>query len=60
VSDDARQYWYNTATGQVEEGRLSDWSQVMGPYATREEAQHALDKARARTAAWDAEDEEDR
>lgn len=60
MSDDATQYWYNTATGQVEEGRRSDWSAVMGPYATREDAQHALEKARARSEAWDAQDEADR
>jgi hypothetical protein len=28
----------------------------MGPYATREAAATALDRARERTAAWDAED----
>ncbi|UJP39280.1 SPOR domain-containing protein [Cellulomonas palmilytica] len=60
MSDDAKQYWYNTATGQVEEGQRSDWSKVMGPYPTREAAQHALEQARARTAAWDAQDEAER
>ena len=38
------EFYYNTRTGEVEEGRRSDWSQLMGPYATREDA----DKARAR------------
>lgn len=28
----------------------------LGPYATREEAEGALERARARTEAWDAED----
>ncbi|WP_408003877.1 SPOR domain-containing protein [Puerhibacterium puerhi] len=51
------QYWYNTATGEVEEGHRSGWTHLMGPYATREEAQAALDKARARSEAWDADDD---
>jgi len=54
------EYWYNTESGEVEEGRRSDWSKVMGPYPTREAAQHALEQARARSAAWDAQDEADR
>lgn len=53
------EYFYNTRTHQVEEGRSSDWSQLMGPYATREEAEHALERARARNEAWDAQDEAD-
>jgi hypothetical protein len=54
------EYWYNTETGEVEEGQRSDWSKVMGPYPSRESAQQALDKARARTQEWDREDEERR
>lgn len=53
------EFFYNIRTGQVEEGRVSDWSQLMGPYASREEAQHALEKARARNEAWDAQDAQD-
>ena len=50
-------FFYNTATGAVEE--LENKSQVkdlLGPYATRAEAEHALETARARTEAWDRED----
>lgn len=54
------EYWYNTETGSVEEGQRSDWSKVMGPYPSREAAQHALEQARSRTQAWDREDEERR
>ncbi|MCP2265963.1 SPOR domain-containing protein [Promicromonospora thailandica] len=57
MSDDA-QYWYNTETGQVEEGRRSSWTHLMGPYGTRAEAERALESARARTESWDGEDEE--
>ncbi|CAM5780316.1 SPOR domain-containing protein [Cellulomonas persica] len=60
MGDDTPQYWYNTATKQVEEGRRSDWKDVLGPYSSREEALHALEKARSRTAAWEAEEEAER
>jgi hypothetical protein len=50
-------FWYNTRTGQVEtdedKGQGKD---LMGPYATREEAAHAFERARERTEAWDEED----
>jgi hypothetical protein len=56
----ATEYWFNTETNEVEEGRRSDWSKLMGPYPSRDEAQHALEKAQARTQAWDKEDQERR
>ena len=52
-------FFYNTRTGAVEE--LEDKSQVkdlLGPYPTREQAERALETARARTEAWDREDAE--
>ena len=52
------EFWFNTRTGQVEEGRQSDWSEVLGPYPTREAAAKALDTARAKSEAWDREDRE--
>ncbi|WP_125777409.1 SPOR domain-containing protein [Antribacter gilvus] len=55
MSDDT-QYWYNTETGEVETGRRSTWNHLMGPYATREEAEQALERARVRNDVW--EDEE--
>ncbi|GIG39981.1 SPOR domain-containing protein [Cellulomonas phragmiteti] len=51
------EYFYNTRTHEVEEGRQSTSSQLMGPYATREEAAEALDRARARNETWEAETE---
>lgn len=54
------QYWFNTQTRQVEVGRHSDWSHLMGPYPTREDAQRALEKAVRRTQDWDQEDERSR
>ena len=50
------QYWYNTKTGQVEQGRTSVWENRMGPYKTRAEAENALATARKNTAEWDSED----
>lgn len=55
---DATRFWFNTETGEVEEGRVSDWSVVLGPYPTRDAAAHALDTARARSSTWDREDRE--
>ncbi len=54
------EFYFNTRTRQVEEGRASDWQNLMGPYPTREAAQHALDTARRRTEAWDEEEARER
>jgi hypothetical protein len=56
----ADEFYYNTETGGVEQGKQSSWSHLMGPYPTREAAQQALDRARARSAAWDEEDRRER
>lgn len=50
-------YFFNPTTGQVEEGRQSSWRGRMGPYATREEAERALERAAQRNEAWDEEEE---
>jgi hypothetical protein len=55
MSTDA-EYYYNTETGEVEEGKPSSWVSRMGPYRTREEAAHALDRARARNQQWSSQD----
>ena len=47
------EYWYNVQTHQVEEDAMSDWSQLIGPYKTREEAEHALEKVKARNETWE-------
>lgn len=51
------QYWYNTSTGEVEEGRRSSWRGRLGPYPTREEAAQAMQTAESRNEAWEEEDE---
>ncbi|MFZ5870571.1 MAG: SPOR domain-containing protein [Actinomycetota bacterium] len=50
------EFWFNTKTRQVEEGHISDWTNLMGPYPTREAAERALETARERTERWDEED----
>ncbi|WP_144942555.1 MULTISPECIES: SPOR domain-containing protein [Kocuria] len=50
------EYWYNLYTKQVEEGAKDDYRQLIGPYATREEAAHALERAAQNTKRWDDED----
>ena len=53
------EFWYNVNTHQVEVGAQSDWSQLLGPFGTREEAQAAMDRVRANNEAADAEDARD-
>lgn len=50
------QFWYNSRTGAVEQGLVSPAPDRIGPFATREEAAHAMDIVRERAARWAAED----
>lgn len=56
--DPATSFYFNTETGEVEQGYVSDWTDRMGPYRTREEAQNALQRAAQRNRAWDEADRE--
>lgn len=56
--DPEKAYYYNTRTGEVEQGYRSDWTVRMGPYRTREEAANALALAEQRNKAWEAADRE--
>ena len=49
-------YWYNMRTGQVEHGLLSPSADRVGPFDTREAAEHALDKLRENSERWAAEE----
>lgn len=54
-------YWYNIGTGQVEEdSETSRKDDLLGPFATREEAAKALEHARENTERWDEEDRRER
>jgi hypothetical protein len=52
------EYFFNTRTKMVEKGRQSSWEHVMGPYATHEEANKALETADARNQQWEDEDDD--
>lgn len=52
AEDIENQYWYNAKTGEVEQGFLSPAQDRIGPFATREEASHALEKLRENSAKW--------
>ncbi|WNM28514.1 SPOR domain-containing protein [Demequina capsici] len=59
MSTDGRdkvEYFYNVRTRMVEKGRLSNWDDLMGPYATREEAERAFEIAKERSSSWDDDD----
>lgn len=56
AEDPSTQYWYNMKTGEVQQGYVSSVVDRVGPFATREEASHALEKLRANSEKW-AEDD---
>ena len=52
-------FWYNVATKQVEtDDKRSQSVDLLGPFATRDEAEQALESAHARTDKLEAEDAE--
>lgn len=53
------QWYYDIALGKAVQGKVTNWDNRMGPYATSGEAEAALAKAKSRNEAWDAEDEKD-
>lgn len=50
MADD--QWWYNTRTGQVEQGTKSPWSDRAGPYSSREEAEGAPARLAENSKRW--------
>ncbi|MDR5700159.1 SPOR domain-containing protein [Agromyces aerolatus] len=52
AEDIEHQYWYNMHTGEVEQGFQSPSVDRVGPFKTREEAEHALEILRANSAKW--------
>jgi hypothetical protein len=59
TSDIERKWWYNSKTGDVEQGFVSPALQRIGPFDTREEAQNALQKLRENSEKWAREDAEE-
>lgn len=55
----SEQEWYfDTQTGEVLQGKQSGWENRMGPYGSQEEASRALELARERNKAADEWDED--
>lgn len=50
-------WWFNLRTGTVEFGLVSPGYDRAGPFATRAEAEAALERVRENNARWDAEDD---
>ncbi|NBX22520.1 MAG: SPOR domain-containing protein [Microbacteriaceae bacterium] len=53
----AESYWYNMKTGEVEFGFESPSIDRVGPFDTREAAEHALDTLRANSDKWTADEQ---
>jgi hypothetical protein len=53
------EFWFNTRTHEVEEGKVSPAVDRAGPYATRDEAAAAIRSIQERNARLDAEDAAD-
>ncbi|MGO1977962.1 SPOR domain-containing protein [Brachybacterium tyrofermentans] len=54
---DGTEFFYNLSTGSVEQGRQSPVTDLMGPYASRAEAQQALKTAASRNEKWEQDDD---
>ncbi|HWU47083.1 MAG TPA: SPOR domain-containing protein [Humibacter sp.] len=52
LDDIEHKYWYNVKTGEVEQGFRSPAPNRLGPFETRIEAEHALEKLRENSAKW--------
>lgn len=50
------QWWFNLRTLTVEQGPGQANAERMGPYSTKAEAETALERARERSEAWDADE----
>lgn len=56
--DGAEPWWFNLRTREAEHGSGAPNMERLGPFATKEEAEMALEHARERSEAWDAQDED--
>lgn len=62
IDDPEDTFWFNTKTGEVEHGKQSLSIHRLGPFETREEAEHAPEKLQERAREWaeeEAAEEED-
>jgi hypothetical protein len=58
--EQSTEYWFNTKTKAVEVGKQALALYRIGPFATREEAENALEILRSRSQAWTEEDEQEK
>jgi hypothetical protein len=56
MTEQQREFWFNSRTGEVEEGKQSISSERLGPFNTPEEAAHANDKLAENARKWAEED----
>jgi len=59
VPDLESKWWYNDRTGQVEHGLKSPHPDRLGPFDTKEEAEHAWEKVRENSRKWAEEEGSD-
>lgn len=57
MADADNKWYFDLGTGEVSRGKKDSWTGRMGPYASKEEAAQALEIAKARNEAADAQDE---
>ena len=50
------EFYYDLATGEIQEGKVAGWTSRMGPYPSAEAARHAMDKVRTRNEEWEEDD----
>lgn len=55
ADDEKNQWYYNTVKQRAEYGKISPIEQRMGPYKSKEDAEHAWDIVVDRNAKWDEE-----
>lgn len=53
-----KEWYFDTATGEVSEGKTHSWTTRLGPYASQEEAERALETVKERNKAADEDEEE--
>jgi hypothetical protein len=53
------EFWFNTKTMKVEEGKQALALYRIGPFETREAASHAFELLKTRSDAWNDEEEEE-
>ncbi|MCL2515264.1 MAG: SPOR domain-containing protein [Microbacteriaceae bacterium] len=57
LPEDDRKWWWNSKTGAVEHGVVSAAMYRVGPFDTREEAEHAPETLQENSRKWAAEDD---